>query len=168
MLLKGPLERNNPLILLICSRYDRGYHNPWQLAFRTTNRKGSSAESVGGCRLGQIPKCMISGDFCDVEGPKSAGFCHGQIRLVVQAMVRAAAKRLWTCGQRKRVAHMPTATTTDAGAYQCLISKQAITVARTPGKHVKPPTDSAEEASRPRRCLVCRPPDSSAHREQTT
>jgi hypothetical protein len=89
---------------------------------------------------------MISGDFCDVEGPKPVGFCHGQIRHVVQAMVRAAAKRLWACGQRKRVAHMPTATTTDAEAYQCWISKQAITVARMPGKHVKPPTDYAEEA----------------------
>jgi hypothetical protein len=47
--------------------------------------------------------------------------------LVVQATVRAAAKRLWACGQRKRVAHMPTATTTDAETYQCWISKQAIT-----------------------------------------
>jgi len=50
--------------------------------------------------------------------------------LVVQATVRAAAKGLWACGQRKRVAHMPTATTTDAEAYQCWISKQAITAAR--------------------------------------
>jgi hypothetical protein len=90
---------------------------------------------------------MILGDFCDVEGPKPVGFSHGQFRLVVQATVRAAAERLWTCGQRKRVAHMPTATTTDAEAYQCWISKQAITAARIPGKHVKPPTDSAEEAS---------------------
>jgi hypothetical protein len=40
-----------------------------------------------------------------------------------------------------------TATTTDAEAYQCWISKQAITVAHMPGKHVKPPTDSAEEAN---------------------
>jgi|SRR5665213_294878 len=70
---------------------------------------------------------MISGDFCDVEGPRSVGFSHGQFRLVVQATVRAAATRLWACGQRKRVAHMPTATTTDAEAFQCRISKQAIT-----------------------------------------
>jgi hypothetical protein len=70
---------------------------------------------------------MILGDFCDVEGPKPVGFSHGQFRLVVQATVRAAATRLWTCGQRKRVAHMPTTTTTDAEAHQCWISKQAIT-----------------------------------------
>src|SRR5487761_2231233 len=66
---------------------------------------GSSAESVGGCRLEQILKCMISGAFSDVEGLKPVGFSHGQFRLVVQATVRAAVKRLWTCGQRKRVAN---------------------------------------------------------------
>src|ERR1019366_4791783 len=87
---------------------------------------GSSAESVGGCRFRQIPKYMILGNFCDVGGPKPVGFCHGQFSLVVQATMRAVAKRLWTCGQRKRVAHMPTATTTDAEAHQCWISKQAI------------------------------------------
>lgn len=70
---------------------------------------------------------MISGAFSDVEGLKPVRFSHGQFRLVVQATVRAAVKRLWTCGQRKRVAHMPTATTTGAEAYQCWISKQAMT-----------------------------------------
>src|ERR1039458_5428466 len=102
-------------------------------------KPGSSryAESVGGCRLGRIPKCMILGDFFDVEGPKPVAFSHGQFRLVVQATVRAAVTWLWTCGQRKRVAHMPTATTTDAEAFQCWISKQAITAAPIPGKHVK-------------------------------
>jgi hypothetical protein len=32
--------------------------------------------------------------------------------------VRAAAEGLWTCGQRKRVAHMPTATTTDTKGFK--------------------------------------------------
>jgi hypothetical protein len=60
---------------------------------------------------------MILRGFYDVEGQKPVGFAYGWFRRVVQATVRAAAKRLWACGQRKRVAHMPTATTTNAVSY---------------------------------------------------
>ncbi len=61
-----------------------------------------------------------------MNGQKAVGFSHGQFRRVVQATVRAAAERLWACGQRKRVAHMPTATTTNAKPYRYRISQQAI------------------------------------------
>jgi len=43
----------------------------------------SSKESVGDIRFRQFAKCMIQGDFGDVEDAESVGFSHGQFGLVV-------------------------------------------------------------------------------------
>ena len=51
---------------------------------------GSSVKSVGGCRLGELSKCMIERDFCHSEGSEAVRFSHGDFGLVVQPLDDAA------------------------------------------------------------------------------
>ena len=54
----------------------------------------SSEESVGDVGFRQLTKCMIQGDFGDVEGTEPVGFSHGQFGLVVQTLDHTAGELL--------------------------------------------------------------------------
>ena len=91
---------------------------------------------------------MILGVFCNVEGQEPLGFSHGSFRRGVPATVRRDGYGRWACGQRKRVAHMPTATTTIAEIPISLdlANEPPRPPTACPEKHVKPPTYLPEEA----------------------
>ena len=55
--------------------------------------------------------------------------------------------RLWTCGQRKRVAYMPTATTEDTESLSLCDLEARYRVTRMGRTLIEPPTDFAEEAN---------------------
>ena len=55
----------------------------------------SSKESVGDIRFGQFAKCMIQGDFGDVEGAEPIGFSHGEFGFVVQPLDHTAGELLF-------------------------------------------------------------------------
>jgi hypothetical protein len=54
----------------------------------------SSKESVGDIGFRQFPKCMVQGDFRDMEGAEPIGFSHGQFGLVVEPLDDAAGELL--------------------------------------------------------------------------
>jgi len=56
--------------------------------------------------------------------------------------------RLWTCGQRKRVAYMPTATTEDTESLSLCDLEARYRVTRMGRTLIEPPTDFAEEAEK--------------------
>ena len=60
-----------------------------------TKKRASSKESVGDIRFGQFAKCMIQGDFGDVEGAEPIGFSHGEFGFVVQPCDHTAGELLF-------------------------------------------------------------------------
>src|SRR3990167_9477542 len=59
----------------------------------TLAHSGSSAESVGGLRLGEVVEGMIEGDFDGAEGAETIGSSGGELGLVVETLDGAVGDR---------------------------------------------------------------------------
>jgi hypothetical protein len=84
-----------PANILDCVRVVRSVP---RIGSRAAHRHGKSSwskESVGDIGFRQFAKCMIQGDFCDMEGAEVVGFSHRQFGLVVEALNDAAGELLF-------------------------------------------------------------------------